>query len=287
MALSEMGPISLGRMTLEVLSDGTWRLDGGMMFGIVPKVLWERWAPADERNRILMGLNCLLVRTDQQTILIDTGLGDLWDEKFHEIYAPDRPRPLLRQLAERGLRPEDIDIVINTHLHFDHAGNNTRREGDRLVPTFPRARYIVQRGEYEHARAPNERDRASYRAVTWEPLEQSGQLELIEGDREIAPGVRVVKVRGHNRDLQIVFLHAGEETAVFWSDLIPMTPHVQKPWIAALDHYPLETLEQKNRLLPQAARERWVCVFYHDPQIPVGRIVESEGRFRVLPLHGG
>ncbi len=282
-----IGPISLGKMTLEVVSDGTWRLDGGMMFGIVPKVLWERVAPADEKNRILMGLNCLLVRTGRHIILIDTGLGEVRDEKFRQIYAPDRPRPLLQQLADRGLSPEDIDIVINTHLHFDHAGNNTRRHQGRLLPTFPRARYIVQRGEYEHANAPNERDRASYRPVTWEPLQESGQLELIEGDREIVPGVRVVRVRGHNRDLQIVFLHSEGRTVVFWSDLIPMTPHVQKPWIAALDHYPLETLEQKNRLLPQAVREGWLCVFYHDPQISIGHIIEVDGRFHVLPLEGG
>ncbi len=280
--------IVLGKMTLDVVSDGTWRLDGGMMFGIVPKVLWERVAPADEKNRILMGLNCLLVRTDRHVVLVDTGLGDVWDEKFHHIYAPHRPRPLLEQLADRGLRPEDIDIVINTHLHFDHAGNNTRRQGERIVPTFPRARYVVQRGEYEHAMAPNERDRASYRAVTWESVRESGQLELIEGDAEIVPGVRVLKVRGHNRDLQIVLLHSEGQTAVFWSDLIPMTPHVQRPWIAALDHYPLETLEQKRRLLPQAVRERWLCVFYHDPHLPVGRIIEeSDGRFRVVPITGG
>ncbi len=281
------GPLPLGKMTLEVVSDGTWRLDGGLMFGIVPKVLWERVAPADEQNRILMALNCLLVRADRQIILVDTGLGDLWDEKFHQIYAPDRSRSLLQQLAARGLRPEDVDIVINTHLHFDHTGNNVRRQGERLVPTFPRARYIVQRGEYEHAQAPNDRDRASYRSITWEPLRESGQLELIDGDHEILPGVRLVKVRGHNRDLQVLFLHSEGQTAVFWSDLIPMTPHVHKPWIAALDQYPLETLEQKNRLLPQAVREQWLCIFYHDPHIPIGRIIEAEGRFRVVPIEGG
>jgi len=276
----------LGNFTLEIVSDGTWRLDGGLMFGIVPKVLWERAILPDEKNRILMGLNCLLVRTGREIILIDTGIGDVGDEKLCQIYAVNRQRTLLGSLAERGLRPEDIEIVVNTHLHFDHAGNNTRYVGDTLVPTFPRARYIVQQGEYEHARSPNERDRASYRAVNWEALESSGQLELIEGDREIAPGIQVVKVSGHNRDLQLVFIRSGGETAVFWSDLVPLTHNVSLPWIAALDQYPLETLEQKKRLIPQAARENWLCIFYHDQEVPVGRIMESGGKFKVIPVEG-
>jgi glyoxylase-like metal-dependent hydrolase (beta-lactamase superfamily II) len=276
----------LGQFTLDVVSDGRWRLDGGMMFGIVPKVLWERAVPADEKNRIPMGLNCLLVRTGRDVILVDTGIGDTGDEKFRQIYAIERSPTLLESLAACGVRPEDVTLVINSHLHFDHAGTNTCYRGGRLVPTFPRARYVVQRGEYEHARQPLERDRASYRPVTWEPLEESGHLDLIEGDRELVPGVQVIKVGGHNRDLQCIILRSGGETAIFWADLIPLTHHVALPWIMALDLYPVHTLEQKRRLIPQAAREGWLCFFYHDTQVPAGRIVEREGKFQVIPVTG-
>jgi glyoxylase-like metal-dependent hydrolase (beta-lactamase superfamily II) len=276
----------LGKFTLDVVSDGRWRLDGGMIFGIVPKVLWERSLPADDKNRIPMALNCLLVRTGRDVILIDTGIGDTWDEKFRQTYAVERPPSLLESLAACDVRPDDVTLVINSHLHFDHAGTNTRFQGDRLVPTFPRARYVVQRGEYEHARQPLERDRASYRPVTWEPLERTGQLELIEGDRELLPGLQVLKVGGHNRDFQCVLLRAGDDTAIFWGDLIPTTHHVPLPWIMALDLYPVQTLEQKKRWIPQAARDGWLCFFYHDTRIPAGRIIEAEGKYRVIPVSG-
>jgi glyoxylase-like metal-dependent hydrolase (beta-lactamase superfamily II) len=272
---------TLGDVRLGILSDGTFRLDGGAMFGVVPRPLWQRLAPPDEQNRIRLGLNALLVRTGKENVLIDSGIGDKWDEKYRQMYAIAHETTLIDSLARHGLWPEDIDVVINTHLHFDHCGWNTRWVGGRLVPTFPRARYVIQRGEYEHANHPHERDRASYRAENWQGLDQAGQLELIDGDREILPGIAVVKLAGHNRDFQCVFVRSRGETAVFWSDLIPMAAHVPFPWIMAFDLYPEQTLMQKKRLVPQAAREQWLCVFHHDPDIPVARIVEENGKFVV------
>src|SRR5262245_543881 len=194
----------LGEYQIDIISDGTMRLDGGAMFGVVPRVVWERVAEPDEKNRILVGLNCLLVRTPNNAIIIDTGAGDKWNEKQRAIYGIGHPPTILSSLAALGLSAEDISIVINTHLHFDHAGGNTRfpSDGDtaKPLPTFPRARYYVQRTEYEHACRPHERDRASYLPENWQPLVENGQLELIDGDREIVPGVSVFRVPGHNLD---------------------------------------------------------------------------------------
>ncbi len=275
------GEYRLGDFRLSVISDGVFWLDGGAVFGVVPRVLWERVAPPDEKNRVRLGLNTLLVQTGRENVLIDTGVGDKWDEKRRRIYGLTQPPTLIASLAERGLEPEDIDVVINTHLHFDHCGWNTRYLDGSLRPTFPRARYIVQRGEYEHAQHPHERDRASYDPENWAGLEERGQLELIEGDQSIVPGIEVVKLCGHNRDFQCVFVRSRGETAVFWSDLVPMTPHVQFPWIMAFDLYPEQTLMHKKRLIPQAAREGWLCVFHHDPEIPVGRIIEVDEQYKV------
>ncbi|MGH9432524.1 MAG: MBL fold metallo-hydrolase, partial [Terriglobia bacterium] len=183
----------LGSLEIEALSDGTFLLDGGQMFGVVPKTLWEKKLPADELNRVTLGLNCLLVRAGRHRVLIETGIGDKFDAKFAKIYGVNHSRTLPDDLAGHGLRPEDIDIVINTHLHFDHCGWNTRRDGARVVPTFPRARYYIQRGEWEHALNPTDRDRASYIEQFFVPAES--QTEFLEGDREIIPGIRVEILR--------------------------------------------------------------------------------------------
>jgi glyoxylase-like metal-dependent hydrolase (beta-lactamase superfamily II) len=279
----ETNEYRLGDFRLSVISDGTFWLDGGAVFGVVPRVLWERVAPPDDQNRVRLALNTLLVQSGRETILIDTGIGDKWEEKYRQMYRVTQAPTLIESLAQLGVHPRDIDLVINTHLHFDHCGWNTRYIDGALRPTFPRARYIVQRGEYEHAQEPHERDRASYRSENWMGLEASGQLELIEGDRPIVSGVQVVKLAGHNRDFQCVFIRSRGETAVFWSDLIPMTHHVQFPWIMAFDLFPEETLRHKKQLIPQAAREGWMCIFHHDPVIPIGRIVEENGKYKVRP----
>jgi glyoxylase-like metal-dependent hydrolase (beta-lactamase superfamily II) len=283
----------LGRFELTVLADGGFRLDGGAMFGVVPRPLWEKAKPPDERNRIRMTTNCLLLAAGAELVLVDTGLGDKHDARFEDIYGfAAGARRLPEALRAAGYEPGDVTHVLLTHLHFDHCGWNTRRSGERLVPTFPRARYWLERGEVEHARAPNERDRASYFPENWEPLFEAGVVELFDGEAEPVAGVRAVKCPGHNHDMCIVLVDGGPDgpdrvdaRAVFWADLVPTAAHVPYPWIMSYDLYPLLTLENKKLWLPRAAAEGWLCVFEHDPETPLGRLVEEKpGRHRVEPL---
>jgi glyoxylase-like metal-dependent hydrolase (beta-lactamase superfamily II) len=259
------------------------------MFGVVPRVLWERHKPPDERNRIRMATNCLLVETGDDLVLVDTGIGDKLAEKERDIYGLD---PAAARLPDRlraaGVDVLDVTHVLLTHLHFDHCGWSTRREGDRLVPTFPRARYWIERGELAHARDPNERDRVSYMPDNWEPLIEAGVVELYDGDpgAEILPGIAAVKAPGHNRDMCIVILEGGTgERAAFWADLIPHAVHTPFPWIMGYDNFPMQTLESKHRWIPRAAAESWLCFFQHDADTPIGRIVEERpGRYKAVPL---
>jgi glyoxylase-like metal-dependent hydrolase (beta-lactamase superfamily II) len=268
--------MKLGNFDLEVLSDGSFALDGGQIFGVVPKTLWEKKVAADARNRVRLGLNCLLVRTGEQNILIETGMGDRYDAKFADIYDVQKPTTLPDELRRHGLEVEDIDIVINTHLHFDHCGWNARREGAKTVPTFPHARYYVQRAEWEHALHPSERDRASYIADFFLPVE--GQTDSLEGNQAILPCIRVEVVPGHNRDMQCVWIESEGERACFISDLVPMRWHLAYPWIMSLDLYPMETLANKKRLLPQLARERVLVIFPHDDEVRWAWLAEREGK---------
>ena len=260
----------LGDFEIQVLSDGSFSLDGGQMFGVVPKVLWEKKMPADERNRIRLGLNCLLVRTGHENVVIETGIGDKFDAKFADIYGidpvqrlPEEARlrcadkyavQLIRRLPEelrhRGVATDKVDIVINSHLHFDHCGWNTRRESGAVVPTFSRARYFVQRGEWE----------------------------------QIVPGIRVQVVPGHNGNLQVVWIESRGERVCFISDLVPTRAHLPYPWIMAFDLYPLETLANKRRLLPELVRDRVVVIFPHDPEMPCARLIERSGKIEAVPV---
>jgi glyoxylase-like metal-dependent hydrolase (beta-lactamase superfamily II) len=280
--------MQLGRFHLRVVSDGRFRLDGGAMFGVVPRALWERAKPADERNRIAMGTNCLLVESGRELVLVDTGIGDKHDAKFLDLYGVEPgARRLPESLREAGFELGDVTHVVLSHLHFDHCGWSTRRDaGGRLMPTFPSARYWLSRGEVEHGRAPNERDRASYFPENWEPLLAAGVAELFDDEAEIVPGVRAVKAPGHNADMCVVTLDGGEGArGVFWADLVPTTAHAPLPWIMSYDLYPMQTLDNKRRWLPRAAAEGWLCVFEHDAETPWGRIVEDRpGRFRAEPL---
>ncbi len=272
-------------MEIFVLSDGRFRLDGGAMFGVIPKVLWQKRMPADERNRITLGLNCLLIRAAGKTLIVETGTGDKGDAKWNDIYGIDHSVSLLNSLKQRGVRPEEVDLVINTHLHFDHCGWNTRRDKNgRVVPTFPRARYLVQRGEYDHARAPTERDQASYLKENFQPLADSNQWDWFDGDKEILPGVEVVRMPGHTRDMQCVRLTSGGRTAFFLADLVPTTHHLGLPWIMGYDLYPLTTLENKKRVLPEAVRNEWLCLFAHDPEVPAAYLREKDGRVVAEPV---
>jgi glyoxylase-like metal-dependent hydrolase (beta-lactamase superfamily II) len=280
--------IDLGSLVVHVVSDGGFRLDGGAMFGVVPKNLWSRQKTADDENRVTFGTNCLLVEAGNELVLVDTGLGDKHDAKFEAIYGYEPgARRLPDSIAAAGFEPGDVTHVVLSHLHFDHSGWNTRREeSGRVVPTFPKARYWLERGEVEHARNPTERDRASYFPDNWEPLFEAGVVELVDVEGGPTDSIRMVKAPGHNADMCVVTLDGGgRERGIFLADLCPSTAHVPLPWIMAYDLYPLVTLATRKLWYPRLAAESWVCFFEHDYESPVGRIVESKpGRFAAAPL---
>jgi glyoxylase-like metal-dependent hydrolase (beta-lactamase superfamily II) len=272
-----------GDYRVEVIPDCDFRLDGGAMFGVVPRNLWSRVSPPDEQNRIRMNMNCLFIEAEDERILIDTGIGDKWSDKHRAMYAIDRKRPLEESLKSiAGVSAAEITIVINTHLHFDHAGGNTRFDNaGKAVPAFPNARYFVARAEYEHAETPSDRDRASYLNENWRPLKESGQLELRDGDYEVVAGLRMETHAGHNRSMQCPSLERNGQTLFGFADLVPTRAHIPFAWVMGYDLYPVETVDAKKKLIPQAARENWTCLFYHDPDQPLGRLVEQDGKFRV------
>jgi len=277
--------IALGSLELVPLSDGFLALDGGAMFGVVPKPLWERVAPADARNRIRMGMRPLLVR-GERTVLIDAGCGDKMDAKSAEIYAFDRSRHLDHALADAGLTATDIDVVLASHLHFDHAGGFTARGQDGVArPRFPRAQYIARTGEWEDAVHPHERNRASYFAENYVPLREAGVLTLVDGDGEVAPGIRVRRTGGHTMHHQIVFIESAGKSAVFAADLIPTAAHLDDPWIMAYDLYPMDTLAFKRTFVREAIAGEYLIFFEHDPAIAAGIIRERpDGRRFVDPV---
>lgn len=268
----------------EVVPDTEFRLDGGAMFGIVPRVLWEKQMPPDESNRIRMATNCLFVETAKERILIETGMGEKWNEKQAKIYGVNRKKPFAESLQEKtGYMPADITIVVNTHLHFDHAGGNTKLDASgKIVPAFPNARYFVSSKEFEHAENPTDRDKGSYIADDWRPVKESGQLELKPEKYAVVPGITLETVRGHNASMQTVCIETGDETIYSFADLIPTTAHLPLPWIMGYDLYPLETLENKKRLLPQAVKENWLCYFYHDPHKSFCRLIEENGKLKTV-----
>jgi glyoxylase-like metal-dependent hydrolase (beta-lactamase superfamily II) len=273
----------LGDLELHVLNAGHLYLDGGAMFGVIPKPLWEKKFPADSRNRIKLSMNCLLVFAGGKNILIETGAGDKFDAKFRDIYGLDGPF-LEKELRRFGRALHDIDVVINSHLHFDHCGGNTRIEKDKVVPTFQNARYAVQRGEFEHAQHPSERDRASYIPDNFMPIRSACKLSLLEGDRNIAPGVELIRVQGHNTHMQCIKLHGGGKTAFFLADLVPTSAHLPLPWIMGYDLFPMMTLENKKKWLPEVVRNGWIALFAHDPNVPAAHLHEHEGRWEVAPV---
>ena len=274
----------IGDMEIRYLDGGNFWLDGGAMFGVVPKVLWEKKSPPDDRNRIKLRANSMLVRAHGKTIVIETGNGTKWDPKMRGIYGVQEGDPLLDSLAAQGFQPRDVDLVINTHLHFDHAGGNTRIENDRAVPTFPRARYVVQRAELEHAAAPTERDRASYFPENFVPITQAGLWDLSTGDQPILPGISVAPIPGHNGDIQAILLTGGGNTLAFVADLLPTRHHIALPWIMAYDLYPMRTLETKRSWLPRMANENWIVVFGHDPDVAAASFYDRDGKIEIEPV---
>ncbi|HXQ25998.1 MAG TPA: MBL fold metallo-hydrolase [Candidatus Acidoferrales bacterium] len=275
--------MKLGDLEFHVVSAGHFRLDGGAMFGVIPKPMWEKKIAPDARNRITLSMNCLLIHAGGKHILVETGAGDKMSPKLRDIYALEGP-PLADGLQRYGLRPEDIDIVIDTHLHFDHCGGNTRVEKDKVVPSFPNARYFVQKGEFEHAMRPNDRDRASYFPENFAPLEDAGMFTLLEGDSVIVPGVEVVRVPGHNADMQCVKLTEGGKTAFLFADLVPTTAHLPIPWIMGYDLYPMTTLENKKRWIPESVREGWLALFAHDARVPAAYLRDRDGQWEPEPV---
>jgi glyoxylase-like metal-dependent hydrolase (beta-lactamase superfamily II) len=272
-----------GDLELISLSDGFLRLDGGAMFGVVPKPLWEKRAPPDDRNRITLAMRPLVVR-GARTMIIDAGIGDKMDEKTAAIYGLDRAKHLDHSLAEAGLSPDQIDIVLATHLHFDHAGGFTEALDGQLRPRFPRAQYIVRRGEWEDATHPHERNRASYMKENFQPLADARVLQLVDADVTVMPGVSVRKSGGHTMYHQVVMIESRGQTAVFAADMFPTTAHVDEAWIMGYDLYPMDTLAFKRQFLREAIQREYLIFFEHDPNIAAGYIREKDGKRYVEPL---
>jgi glyoxylase-like metal-dependent hydrolase (beta-lactamase superfamily II) len=272
--------MKLGAFDIYPVSDGRFRLDGGAMFGVVPKVLWEKCCPSDEFNRIPLSLTALLIRANGKNILVDTGLGPKEDGRFQRMFAVERTPTILGSLKRLDLGPDDIDLVINTHLHFDHAGGNTMRENGNIRPVFSKARYVIQRGEFEDAFRANERTIASYRPDNFIPIDHIKQWEFLHGDTEIVPGVTAVVTAGHTRYHQSVKIESEGQVAFFLGDLIPTVSHLPLPYIMGYDLFPIQTLETKRWVLDRAFEERWLLLFEHDPAVQAGYVrKDQDGKY--------
>ncbi len=295
-----------GDYRIEIIPDTEFRLDGGAMFGVVPRVLWEKACPPDEFNRIRMNMNCLFVETPTEKILVETGIGEKWTEKQTRIYGIFRTKSFAETLFEKtGCTTADITIVVNTHLHFDHAGGNTifsdsnqqsaisnqfeenrkpKTKDQNPIPQFPNARYFVSKSEFQAAENPSERDRASYLAENWRPLQESGQLEFKPDDYEVVGGLTLQTIRGHSETMQTLCLQRGGETLYGFADLIPTTAHLPSAWIMSYDLFPTETLAAKKKLIPSALHENWICLFYHNFTEPLCRLTEKDGKIQAVAI---
>jgi glyoxylase-like metal-dependent hydrolase (beta-lactamase superfamily II) len=276
--------VRIGDIEVLPLSDGTFRLDGGAMFGIVPKTLWQRRVEVDANNRIPLSLTPLLVRTAGLNVLVDAGAGDKLSPEVRAIYCVDRTVSLDQSLEAAGLTAADIDAVVATPRHIDHQGGLTTIIDGRVRPRFPNARYLIRRGEWEAAMAPNERNRASYMREDYAPLAEAGLVEFIEADGEVRPGISVWRTGGHTMHHQVVRFDSAGSTGVFLADLVPTAAHLSEPWIMGYDLYPLDTLAAKKHWLRMAVDGEYVIFFEHDPVIRAGRVTVVDGKRRVEPL---
>ncbi len=276
--------ITIGDIEVIRLLDGTFRVDGGAMFGVVPRTLWAKRAAPDRENRITLALNCFLVRTPEANVLVETGVGPDVDRRYADFYSFERNPGLFGLLAGLGLEPSGIDLVVNSHLHFDHCGGNTLRTAEgRWVPAFPKARYVVQRGEWEQALHPVERDKPSYLPARLKPLRESGVLALADGDTPLAPGVEVVLIPGHTAFHQGVKVVSGGRTLFYFGDAVPTAAHLDLPYIMSYDLYPVETYSNKKALLERAETEGWILAFSHDLRHPLGSLRRSGRGLDVVP----
>jgi glyoxylase-like metal-dependent hydrolase (beta-lactamase superfamily II) len=281
---------TVGSIRIHALNAGSQRLDGGAMFGVVPKPLWEKRIPPDERNRIPLAMRCLLIESADALVLVDNGAGNKEDARFIDIYGIENrpgsggtgPTRLEEALAAAGFTPDDVDVVIDTHLHFDHAGGNTFRAPDGSIhASFPRARYVIQSGEWEYAHLRNERVQASYLPHNFEPINEIGRFDFVTGEAEIVPGVGVWPTPGHTPHHQSVLIRSEGQTACFLADVIPTSAHLPLPWIMGYDVEPLVTLESKRALLAAARAEEWLLIFEHDPVVAWGRLEPASEKPRL------
>lgn len=278
--------MKLGQTELRFVSDGHFRLDGGMMFGIVPRVLWEKRFPPDEENRVGLELNCLLIRHGDELALVDTGLGtNLPPRQLETVWGLTTGPRLLDKLAAIGLAPEDITCVVNTHLHIDHCGGDTIEAAGRLQPTFPRARYLVQRQEWLDCNSPNERTRGSYFPELLQPLVEGGQLELLDGETQVTPYLRCLPSPGHTRGHQSVLVGAGQEKALHLGDVAPFAVHFEKlAWVPGMDLAQLDSLESKRGLLQEVIANDYLLIFYHEDTLAAARLLQEGDGYRLVPV---
>ena len=269
--------MQIGKFQVDIAWDGYFKLDGGAMFGVVPKPLWSKIDPADDRNRILLSLNPMVVRFDDEIFLVETGMGNKWDEKNSEILGLDRSVNLIKSLGEMGISKEDINGVILTHLHFDHVGGAVEKTGNgELRPAFPNAKYFIQRDEWNFAVSPNERTKASYIPENTLPLEEHGRVQFLHGDEEIVSGISVEVTGGHTPYHQIVILDSGGKKVCYIGDIIPTGSHIKLPYIMGYDTNPLDTLAAKKKLISRALEENWLIVFPHSPRLRAGYFQQTD-----------
>ena len=280
--------LELGRLRVHALEAGIQWLDGGAMFGVVPRPLWEKRIPPDDRHRIPLALRCLLVETPGALVLVDSGIGNKEGEKFREIYGVENhgsPTRLEDAIRSLGFQPADVDLVVSTHLHFDHGGGNTRIDEDGIItPAFPKARYVMQKGELAFAQSPNERVRASYMSKNFLPLVEAGRVDTVDGPTELVEGLSLLPTPGHTPFHQSVVLEGGGERAVFLADLCPTAAHLPLPWIMGYDLEPLVTLETKRALWEKIQKENWILIFQHDVTVPWGRMAVEDGKVLLDPI---
>jgi glyoxylase-like metal-dependent hydrolase (beta-lactamase superfamily II) len=271
----------IGPYSLELLETGEFALDGGAMFGVVPKNIWQKTNPADDKNRITMALRVLVVRSKDRHILVDTGIGTKWDEKYQKIYRINHENNTLeKSLASAGIKTADITDVILTHLHFDHAGGCTCKKGGEIKPAFPNATHYIQKEQWDWAFHPTEKDRASFLKENFEPL-MSVKLELLSGEAELFPGISILISHGHTPSMQLVKISDGKETLLYCADLIPTSAHIPIPYLMSYDNMPLVLMDEKRHILDQAVRENWILCFEHDPLIGAATVKKDSqtGRF--------